>query len=127
MLVFLSSILFGPDSGVTEFIGGAVSTVDLKFSREQETTADQFGLELLHKKYGHAAGATDFFQRISEKRNLPQFLEFISSHPMGEQRVEALNKSIRRLDYAIGSKIPLEDIYTQPTQEDGESEEQQGE
>jgi len=107
VFLFLTSILFGTDSGLTNFIGSALSTVDLKFSRKQEMAADLFALDLLNKKYGHAAGATDFFQRIEKKRDLPQFIQFLLTHPLGAQRVETLNSTILSLNYNIGIKRPV--------------------
>jgi len=107
VFLIITSTFFGTDSGLTDFVGGALSTVDLKFSRIQEEAADLFALDLLNKKYGHTAGATDFFQRIEEKRELPQFLKFLLTHPLGAQRVDTLNSTILSLNYNGGVKRPV--------------------
>ena len=65
-----------------------------KNQREHETEADEFGLELLAKRYGHTRGAIHFFQKIKGQspENLKLFEKFTSSHPLPEERIEQLQK-----------------------------------
>ena len=102
-----ASVLFGTDSGVADLIGTTLSTIDLKFSRTQEMRADQFALGLLNKKYGHVAGATDFFERLEKKKDLPRFLNFLLTHPLSAQRIDMINNNIVSLHYTIEPKIPV--------------------
>jgi predicted Zn-dependent protease len=107
VLVFLSAVLFGADSGVVEFVQNALITAELKFSRKQEKMADKFALDLLYKRYGHVAGATDFFVRIQDKQNNSKFLKFLSTHPYARDRISFLKEQIRKKGYVIKEKIPL--------------------
>ncbi|MBR8828298.1 MAG: M48 family metallopeptidase [Gomphosphaeria aponina SAG 52.96 = DSM 107014] len=93
-------------------LGNLQSAVDFvnaianaRFSQQQETQADEFGLNLLNQYYGHVAGATDFFQRLSNKNNLD--IAFLSTHPSPEKRVKQLEQLIKQENYLIESKKPL--------------------
>ena len=65
-----------------------------KNQREHETEADEFGLDLVAKKYGHTRGAIHFFQKMKDQspENLKLFEKFASSHPLPEERIEQLQK-----------------------------------
>lgn len=84
-------------------IFGAVSKA--QYSQSQERQADEFGLQLLHKTYGHVAGATDFFARLSQQPNLD--LAFLSTHPAPGKRVTELKQLIEQRHYQIGERSPL--------------------
>lgn len=94
-----STILQGAIVTISQSIGNA------QFSQSQEKLADKFGLELLEKYYHHVAGATDFFERISHKRDT-QF-DILATHPNPAKRVKILNDIIRKNHYKIDSKTPL--------------------
>jgi predicted Zn-dependent protease len=108
-LVFavLSTVMLGTNNGVTNFVTGLLTTVDFKFSRNQELAADEFALELLNKKYGHVAGATDFFERIHEKENMPKWVSFFSTHPLGQARVEEMQRIISQKEYKELIRVPI--------------------
>lgn len=108
VLVAISSIVFGVDSTFVNIAQRALITAELKFSRQQEVAADSFALELLYKKYGHAAGAIDFFEHLESKQDAPRFFKFLSTHPHPGDRVTLLNEQIRQNNYTIGEKVPLE-------------------
>jgi predicted Zn-dependent protease len=65
-----------------------------KFTRGEESAADQYGAELLHKTGQSAQGLVDFFEKfayeemMSESRREPYF----RSHPISRERVGALRK-----------------------------------
>ena len=80
----------------------------MRFSQRQESAADAFALELLHKTYGHAAGATDFFEKMSGKDILPRFLYIFANHPYTKRRITTLKNAIAEKGYTIGQKIPLD-------------------
>jgi len=112
-IVFMvaATVLFGTDSGVTNMVSSALSTVEMKFSRTQESAADLFALDLLNKQYGHVAGATDFFERIEKKRDLPRFIAMFLTHPMGQKRVDSLNQTVVDLHYRVEDKRPLDAVF----------------
>jgi metalloprotease len=78
-----------------------------QFSQTQETKADQFGLNLLYLNYNQVAGATDFFEKLSQKQALNW--SFLATHPAPEKRVKQLQKLIEKQGYSLGEKTPLPD------------------
>ncbi|MEB3272833.1 MAG: M48 family metallopeptidase [Prochlorothrix sp.] len=78
-------------------IAGAENLSNAQYSQGQETQADDFGLGLLVSHYGHAAGATDFFQRLGESGG--QGWDFLASHPNPDRRVRQLNAWIEERGY----------------------------
>ncbi|MFC1631986.1 M48 family metallopeptidase [Candidatus Omnitrophota bacterium] len=108
VLVFISGIVFGADSAIADFTQRTLLTADLRFSRQQEAAADSFALKLLHHKYGHVGGALDFLERLEEKRELPHFLKFLSSHPDPEDRMSLLRQEIGLAGYAVEPLLPWE-------------------
>jgi Zn-dependent protease with chaperone function len=107
VLGVLFSIIFGNDSAVSSQMNQIISTVDLKFSRKQETQADLFAVDILYKKYGHVGGALDFFKRCKEKSKLPSFTNFLLTHPLPEKRIRILEETIQEKNYPIRPTIPL--------------------
>ena len=86
-------------------ISGAENLSNSQYSQGQETQADDFGLDLLVAHYGNAAGATDFFQRLSEEGG--RGWDFLASHPNPDRRVRQINTWIQERGYTIGKKQPL--------------------
>ena len=80
------------EEGAIEFLTVAETLALRRYSREQETDADRFGLELLHGEYGHVGGATDFFARMPQPtgRMARSASAYVSTHPLGTDRVEAI-------------------------------------
>jgi predicted Zn-dependent protease len=76
-----------------------------QFSQSQEREADEFGLTLLKKTYGHVAGATDFFARLSKHEGAD--LAFLSTHPAPGKRVEELKRLIKERNYPLKERSPL--------------------
>ncbi|BAW95350.1 peptidase, M48 family, putative Zn-dependent protease with chaperone function [[Synechococcus] sp. NIES-970] len=83
-----------------------------RFSQSQEKQADEYGLNLLYKTYGQAAGATDFFARMSQ--NLGANWDFLTSHPAPAKRVEHLKVLIQEKGYEVGEYTPLSETLTLP-------------
>ncbi|MEM6447610.1 MAG: M48 family metallopeptidase [Cyanobacteria bacterium P01_D01_bin.123] len=94
-----SAIVFGDASGLAT-IGASIgeTLASAQFSQSQELQADTVGLDLLHAHYGHAGGATAFFDRLSESPAAN--LAFLASHPVPKRRVRALKNLIRQREYA---------------------------
>lgn len=97
----MGSIL-GAGASLAESVGRA------QFSQQQETQADEVGLRLLYQHYGHVAGATEFFDRMS-KKNLPD-LPWLASHPAPKSRVDHLQQQIRDRQYPMKDKKSLEGL-----------------
>ena len=78
-----------------------------QYSQKQEIKADQFGLKLLNKYYGHVGGATDFFERLKQEKKNNIDIDFLSTHPIPDKRIKQLNKLIKKEGFLIKSKQPL--------------------
>ncbi len=100
---------------------GAIATnsvsvlTNAQFSQKQEQQADEIGLTLLEDTYGHVAGATDFFERLSKEENAN--LAFLASHPPSKRRVQAIEREIAEEGYAKRDKAPLPSVLTSAVSE----------
>jgi predicted Zn-dependent protease len=98
--------LLGDNSWVYSSAATIISAASqAQYSQFQEIQADKFGLTLLYKTYGHVAGATDFFERLSQQQDLD--LAFLSSHPAPGKRVVQLKQLIQQRGYSVGERSPL--------------------
>lgn len=98
--------IFGDAGSIGALASSGVAAIsNSEFSKGQERQADEVGLTLLNETYGHVAGATDFFARMSEQRGAE--LAFLATHPTSKSRVERIEKLIRQRDYSIGERSPL--------------------
>ena len=88
--------------------------LNAQYSQTQEINADQFGLDLLNKYYGHVAGATDFFSKLEAENQGNQQIAFLSSHPLPKKRVQKLKRLIKTKDYRVGEKVSLNFIQRKP-------------
>ena len=88
-----------------KFVGNTAILTGLGFSREQERDADRLGVDLLTRRYGHSAGADEFFtamlKRADEAIETPIFL---STHPGLDERIGGLRPDIR---YSAQDLTPL--------------------
>jgi predicted Zn-dependent protease len=90
-----ASLLMGPDNPVNSLVEGSLKSAQLSFSRQQELSADRIGLRLVENYYGHAGGASDFFQRLARENKSPWFEGYVSTHPHPAFRADALAQLIR--------------------------------
>lgn len=111
VLMFLSSSMLGIDSTVSKVLQSMLVNTEMRFSQEQEMQSDAWGLEFLVGMYGHAGGATDFFQRMSETENPSRAAYFFATHPYPEKRVEALERIIQEKNYPILETEPLDPLF----------------
>lgn len=92
----------------------STETLLFSFSREQERLADDYALDLIGRYYGHHLGADEFFSHVQEQTsgNLSSLalIEFFSTHPDLEERVERIAERVRgdvRSVNVATDKIPL--------------------
>jgi Zn-dependent protease with chaperone function len=71
-------------SGLIETSGKLIGSA---YSREQESEADRFALELLQAEYGHVGGATAFLERLTAGALRELFSGFAGTHPSSAERV----------------------------------------
>ena len=95
----LVSALFGDMSGLSAILVQQAGQLNqLSYSRELEKEADETGLETLVSNHIDPQGMLDLFntlQKGSEKGD--EVPEFLSTHPMTENRVEAIKEKISEI------------------------------
>lgn len=98
--IFFSAVLSGDGGG-----GLGVTIADLTslgFSREQESGADEFGLQLVFGEYGHVADSWRFFERLDDDGSLQyELLSYVSTHPSPDNRIQEIK------DFAKAQGWPL--------------------
>ena len=71
------------------------------FSRKQETSADDFGLELVYAKYGHVNESWRFFDRMKNTENSVSGLAtYLSTHPAASDRIASLKSYAAARDWS---------------------------
>ena len=65
------------------------------YSQDQETEADLVGVRMLHEARIDPTGLSDFFQWMrDEYGDVPESLSWISTHPMHEERIQAISAQV---------------------------------
>lgn len=74
----------------------------LAFSRVQESSADQAALSYLERAEMNPGGLVSFMQKLSDEELLPasRQSEYIRTHPLTHDRIEALSNGLRQSEYA---------------------------
>jgi predicted Zn-dependent protease len=84
-----------------------------QYSREQELSADELALSLLHEKYGHVGGATRFFEMLEQHEAVDgessRLMEFLSTHPDTGARIAKLRTMSAENGWTSGGRIPYPD------------------
>jgi Zn-dependent protease with chaperone function len=78
-----------------ELAGVAGQLAQRGFDREQERSADRFGLALVAAEYGHVAGAGEFFGRLPQPESEAgrRIAGYLATHPLNRERIEALRRT----------------------------------
>ncbi|MBD1833496.1 M48 family metallopeptidase [Cyanobacteria bacterium FACHB-472] len=98
--------IFGDAGGLSSVAASGVEAVSKsQFSQSQESQADEFGLTLLQNTYGHVAGATDFFARMSRQKGVN--FDFLTTHPAPGRRVKELQRLIEQKNYPVKERSPF--------------------
>ena len=111
-MVFMTvaASLFGSDSGVSRIVGQAMGLTEMRFSRGQETWADEFAQDTINCYYGHVGGTTDFFRNIPKAQDPGSFGHYFASHPENRRRIAHLKRRARLFGFRSQEKEPL-DIF----------------
>ena len=108
--IFISVVL-SDVNGIMAIIGDNVHNLQsLSYSRQFERQADEEGTGLMIQNNINPKGMTDLFTRLQseEKVVVPAF---ISSHPITTDRIEMINKMIRRISYRNINHLELEKLF----------------
>ncbi|MGV6826963.1 MAG: M48 family metallopeptidase [bacterium] len=115
VIMLALAAIAGTDGGIAaSFLGDATMLGQLAYSREQETSADELGVALLVRHYGHAGGASEFFHAVDEMQSNVEEVapDFLKTHPGTESRIKfleslpgATNSTLVPLDPAVASYL----------------------
>lgn len=95
----LQLIFGGNESGLVDL---GANLLSLSFSRSDEQEADSKSVEYLYPTRFDARGAAWFFQKMENNEQEPSMLEFASTHPNPENRIENIQHKWKEM----GSKKP---------------------
>ncbi len=84
-------ILFGGEVDI--FTRGTTNLMMAKYSRDQETGADDFGLRCVLATYGETEGAEALFQVLEKENKLPRWAYMFSTHPDNQTRIQRILES----------------------------------
>lgn len=100
------------------FIAPSVQTFDLKHSRDRESAADLYAIDLFARAYGHAGGAIDVFKVLARQEHGIKRPDIISTHPDTLWRMQTLANYLQQKKYPAGSVIPLPEAGVLPFPDD---------
>ncbi len=101
----------GQSGSAGELIAFTGQLTSRSFSREQESSADTFGLSLVVAEFGHVEGATDFFEKLpSPDSSLERSLAtYLATHPLSDARVEDMERLSEENGWSLrGETTPIE-------------------
>lgn len=108
LLIAVSTLLTGARSDLTQILVPANQVGAARHSQARETAADSSALDILECRFGHAGGATEFFEQLLEDKDEPIGLgHFLDSHPAVQARIADQQRLIRERGYRIAPVVPL--------------------
>ncbi len=115
VLTALMAAITGGGSDITQLFAPATGVGQAQFSQKRESLADQQALLTLNCYYGHAGGATEFFDSIKPltERSGKSFQHYFASHPEAEKRIENLNQMIKQLGFTIEEVEGLSEVFSE--------------
>lgn len=118
----LSALSTAIGNSVAERIMGSTGVgVLLRYSREQETQADDDALKAVAAVYGHLGGAADLFETLRKAEpDAASRFEILRSHPLAERRIEHVRQfAASRGIAADGPRTPLSLPLPKPATDPG--------
>ncbi len=99
-----AAVLTGEGGLATAIVAGSQSIAQRKFfafSRVQESSADQAALDYMEKAKMNPEGLVSFMRKLEGEELVPaaQQSQYIRTHPLTRDRVEALEAGLKRSDY----------------------------
>lgn len=92
---FLIGLLFGDVTGSSAVIFASRSVVEASYSREAETAADAFAIEIMHKLGRSPKPAAELMFRITGKEGGSGLATILASHPLTEDRLARMTSEDR--------------------------------
>jgi predicted Zn-dependent protease len=91
---FLVGLLFGDVTGAGAAVFATRAVLDASYSRDAETQADQFAIDVMHKLGRSPKPLGEFLFRITGKSG-GRAIGILASHPMTEDRREITRRADR--------------------------------
>ena len=105
-LVFLTvSSVLGIGGGNTDAIAFTGLLTNLHYSRQQESAADVYALQVIIDKYGHGGSSLSFFERVKTKDKRGKLASYVSTHPLTQERINYLQQLARENGWQMTGKI----------------------
>ena len=92
---FLIGLLFGDVTGSSAVIFASRSVVEASYSREAETNADTFAIDIMHALGRSPKPAAELMFRVTGKEGDSGFANILASHPLTEDRLARMTKEDR--------------------------------
>lgn len=106
----LISTILGDVNGVMATIGDNINSLQsLSFSREFEQEADYEGLKIVMANKVNPKGVSNLFRRLEQSDVMVP--EFLSSHPMTQERIRYIDKMIQSESYQIQENPKLKFLF----------------
>jgi Zn-dependent protease with chaperone function len=107
------SVILGDANGIMATIGDNVNSFQsLSFSREFERQADLDGFKILVANKVNPQGMSNLFKRLEEHQSI-EIPEFLSSHPVTENRIDFINQMIINQKFENQKNPRLEKLFAQ--------------
>lgn len=109
VLTAVAALLTGAGSEATQLLAPSANFTQAHYSQDREKLADEQALRTLACYYGHAGGATEFFEAMKERdvTILPGVGHYFSSHPEAVERVKNLHRLTQEQHLAVEAVLPL--------------------
>lgn len=98
LAIILSAIIGDVDALEQILLRNAASLMDMSFSRDQESAADEAGLKLMHRAGLDPTGLPRFLLKLENTQGIAAAIpSFLSTHPASADRSAELNELIGQL------------------------------
>ncbi len=112
----VSALLTGAGSDFTQLFAPTANFSQAQYSQERESKADEQALQVLGCYYGHAGGATEFFEAMKpdDDKTSNVFGHYFSSHPEAVERIDNLHRLAKEINLAVKEVLPLPAVLGTP-------------
>jgi len=107
VLTVLAVTMTGGKSSLSQLLTPSIQLSQANYSQEREALADKIGMQVLHCRYGHVGGATEFFENMSESENAGFISHYFASHPEMRNRILALTQQALSNGWKLENTVPL--------------------
>lgn len=96
-LSVLFSIMFGNSGGQVTSLAQTLGS--LQYQRADEAAADSNGMLRIEQTRVNPKGMIHFFEKMEKPDKAPEFIRYVSSHPLTKDRIGALSKLAAEANY----------------------------